>query len=255
MSERNSVGKRIDRYQALLAFAQRLLIEGGLPGLTIERLAKLAGYSRPTVYDHFESKNAIVEALAWQNLEVTRDLIEKASNFEGTSREKAFGLVLAYEVLARFHPVEFHMTDFLSVPWVRTQLPEAIAKDFASMVSRYTSTVREQFELAAAAGELTIAAGLSVGNVVFHSLSMSYGIYSSILKERISFALSEPIDPWAEARISLHRYWDGIGWEREREGGGQVAVADRFMREVFPEHWVELQVEALREQAGIAADS
>lgn len=50
----------------LLAVARELLVEGGLDALTLPRLAKAAGVSAPTVYRHFPTLDALVEAfLAW----------------------------------------------------------------------------------------------------------------------------------------------------------------------------------------------
>ena len=96
--------------------------------------------------------------------------------------------------------------------------------------------------------------GVTVGNVVFHSLSMTYGVYTSIIKERIILKLSQPVDPWAESRAALQCYWDGIGWSGRSDEVDYSAVADRFMQEVFREEWLGLKLadERVRLEAGLA---
>ena len=243
--------KREERHLALLAIAQGLLIENGLSGLSIERLAKEAGHSRPTVYGHFRSKQVVLEELAQQNIEVTRGLMDKAASFEGTNREKAFGLILAYELLARFHTMEFHVTECLGMPWVRRHLPEGIAREFAAMVTTFSNRVRAEVDAAAEARHLSPPAGLTVGSIVFHSLSMTYGVYTSIVKDRIVLSLSQPVDPWAEARSSLNCYWDGLGWAPSSREVDYAEVAERFMRDLFPEAWLKLKMEEVKREAGM----
>lgn len=243
--------KREQRYFELLDVARELLITTGLSGFSIERIAKQSGYSRPTVYGHFGSKEAVLEALAGRNLQVGRELTGRAMQFEGTPREKAFALILGYEVMARFHPEEFHVTELLGMPWVRENLPAGIAAEFRSMVEAYSAAMTAQVERAVEIGELVLPPRMTVGNVVFHSLTMTYGIYTSIIKERIILSLAHPVDPWEEARAALQCFWDGIGWRNTSGDGGCRELADRFLKELFPEFWVQLEVAKLRKESGI----
>ena len=243
--------KRKQRRAELLDVAREILITSGLSGFSIERIAKRSGYSRPTVYGHFGSKEAVFDAVAGKNLQVGRELMGRAMQFEGTPREKAFALILGYEVMARFHPEEFHMTELLGMPWVRENLPAGIATGFRSMIEAYSAALTAQVERAVEVGELVLPPRMTVGNVVFHSLTMAYGIYTSIIKERIILSLAHPVDPWEEAREALQCFWDGIGWRITGGDGGYAELADRFLKELFPEFWVQLEVAKLREKSGI----
>jgi AcrR family transcriptional regulator len=52
--------------ERLMAVARELLEQGGLDALTLPRLAKAAGVSVPTVYRHFPTMDALIEAfLVW----------------------------------------------------------------------------------------------------------------------------------------------------------------------------------------------
>ncbi len=247
--------KREQRHTELLEVAREVLISMGLSGFSVEQVAKLSGYSRPTIYAHFGSKKAILDALAARNLEVGRGLMERAAKVGGTAREQAFALIFSYEVMARFHPQEFHLTELLGMPWVRVNLPKATAMAFSSMIEAYYDALHTQVEVAVSEGELELRPEMTTGNIVFHSLSMSYGIYTSIIKERIILRRSGSAEPWTEARTALQCYWDGIGW-----GGGRSQVeydefAEQLLKETFPELWLEAEMEKLKRESGIGAGS
>ena len=243
--------RREKRHQRLLAIARDIMVTEGMIGLSIDKLAKKAGITRPTVYSHFRSKKAVLIGVAEQNRKVTEHLMDRASSFEGSFRERAFGLILAYEVMARFETEEFHMTEFLGMPWVRSELPAEVATSFAELVTSYFCKVQALVVAAVDAGELKVPAGMTVETIVFHSLSGTYGVYTSIIKDRIILKLSLPDDPWAEARSSLNFFWDGLGWETLSSQADYVAVADRFLKEVFPDYWIKQEIDKLRKREGM----
>jgi len=69
MSRPYRLGQREESVQrtreTILQAAADLLTEVGLRGVTIDGVARDAGVSRVTVYDHFEHKAGLLEALAW----------------------------------------------------------------------------------------------------------------------------------------------------------------------------------------------
>jgi AcrR family transcriptional regulator len=69
MSRPYRLGQRGESVQrtreTILEAAADLLNEVGLRGVTIDAVARNAGVSRVTVYDHFEHKAGLLEALAW----------------------------------------------------------------------------------------------------------------------------------------------------------------------------------------------
>lgn len=64
------LGKRAIAAQAtrdaILVAAKRVAAAHGLASLTVDAVAEEAGVSRLTVYNHFESKAGLLEALAWR---------------------------------------------------------------------------------------------------------------------------------------------------------------------------------------------
>jgi AcrR family transcriptional regulator len=65
---RREEGAQQTREKILQATAD-LLTEAGIRGVTIEAVARHAAVSRVTVYDHFQHKAGLLEALAWWTFE------------------------------------------------------------------------------------------------------------------------------------------------------------------------------------------
>lgn len=69
MSRPYRLGRRAETVQrtkeTILEAAADVLTAAGIRGVTIEAVARNAGVSRVTVYDHFEHKAGLLEALAW----------------------------------------------------------------------------------------------------------------------------------------------------------------------------------------------
>jgi len=57
--------RRATTQAALLAAAASLLVESGVRALTLARVGERAGYSRGIVTNHFGSKQALLQTLAW----------------------------------------------------------------------------------------------------------------------------------------------------------------------------------------------
>jgi AcrR family transcriptional regulator len=54
---------RDERHTQLIETARHLVLQSGTDSLTLGRLAEEAGVSKPVVYDHFETRNALLAAL------------------------------------------------------------------------------------------------------------------------------------------------------------------------------------------------
>ncbi|MEO1235180.1 MAG: helix-turn-helix domain-containing protein, partial [Planctomycetota bacterium] len=52
-----------DRERLILDHARRMLLDGGVASLSMDRLAEAIEYSKGTVYQHFSSKEDVVAAL------------------------------------------------------------------------------------------------------------------------------------------------------------------------------------------------
>ncbi len=228
---------------------QRILVENGVSGLSIERIATESGYSRPTIYQHFSGKTEAIEAVAKRCLDRIVRLTERAATVEGTPRERAFALVIAYEQMARFHPNNFHISEFLSFPWVRKQLPPALAEEHAKIMGNYFERFTDLLREAHGTGTLDLPPEASPEQATFQTIATAFGVYAAIVKKRYAFVLSESADPWRDARSAINALWDGLGWQPYgRPPCDYEAIYEDILKTAFPEYWIKAKTADLAKQ-------
>lgn len=97
-----------DLHAALLLEADRLLLEQGVDGLSLRKLAERAGVSRTAPYHHFKDKNALLCALAARGFAELDALIGR--QFEGeTLRDGMTRFVRDYLHFAVEHPERYEL--------------------------------------------------------------------------------------------------------------------------------------------------
>ena len=70
--------RSVQAVEAIFEATARLIESQGLETLTTARIAEVAGYGVGTVYDYFPTKNAILVAMARQELDKTLASVERA---------------------------------------------------------------------------------------------------------------------------------------------------------------------------------
>ncbi len=246
--------KHEERQQALEELAERIVVEQGMEGLSIEKLASKAGFSRPTVYQHFRSKSDALDCVIHNMIAVSKEIfgrLEGGINGPERSREQALGLFIAYEQLARFHPNTFHVAELLGFPWVQETAPQGSLENYGAIVAGYFSQVADALTLSLGAGQLKLPMSVTPHHVAFHSIVMIYGIFSSILKKRVTYHLAEMPDAWQSARQALHSYWDGCGWQPLSSEFDYEETYEHVLKSAFPEYWLKAHTERLAREVNL----
>jgi len=157
--------------EALLDATAGLLIEGGLAEATTAKVARRAGVAEGTIYRHFATKEAMVEAVfsrAWDRL--AQDLEGRLpSRTDPLARLLAF-LPMALAVFAD-HPGEAHL---LSMEYIHMAMEKGACQAPGGSV-RMVAILEETVRLAQAAGQVRpeldpwVAASLT-----FHGVSKTW---------------------------------------------------------------------------------
>jgi AcrR family transcriptional regulator len=121
---------------ALLASAADLLERDGPDGLSVRRIAAAAGVAPMGVYNHFESKFGIIEALFVQGFERLKEAIAATQDIEDPYEALREG-GRRYRGLALAHPMAYRIMFLRAVPGFdpSDQALEAAGEAFAALVS------------------------------------------------------------------------------------------------------------------------
>jgi AcrR family transcriptional regulator len=97
-----------DLRAALMAAAVEGIAAHGVEKLSLRALAREVGVSPAAPYRHFESKNALLGAVALEGVNELRDVLKKAHG-EGSAYKCLLAAGLGYVEYALTHPVQFQL--------------------------------------------------------------------------------------------------------------------------------------------------
>ncbi|MGY3454019.1 TetR/AcrR family transcriptional regulator [Bradyrhizobium sp. USDA 4353] len=106
VAERKS-RERAERERGIIAAARALAESEGWHAVTIRRLAEKIEYSQPVLYSHFESRDAIVAAVALEGFGELALALRKAAKRAADHRTVLLDVAMAYLAFARKRPAMY----------------------------------------------------------------------------------------------------------------------------------------------------
>jgi AcrR family transcriptional regulator len=228
------ISRGIDRRRAaILEVARDVLGADGLPAFTMERVADEAGYARTAIYRYFSSREELIVELAAESLELRVDLYRRIlDKFEARPRER---LVAFGEVTCLLYPRHV-------LPQVFAFAQGALEKTWGGSRERLRTLQREDVELnasvareAVANGDLDLAGGITVEEVMFGLDAFSQGMFERICSSPPPAGVG---DPRVVLRRLGGRLLDGLGWRPLSGEWNYRATMARIYAEVFPPAWL-----------------
>jgi AcrR family transcriptional regulator len=166
---------------ALLASAADILETEGPDGLSVRRIAAAANVAPMGVYNHFESKFGIIEALFVQGFERLREALASIADIEDPYEALREG-GRRYRALARAHPMVYQLMFLRAVPGFEPSDPavEVAARAFDSLVAAV--------ERAMAAGVLAVASPTETAHIIWSN------VHGWVSLELLGFGFVEDAD-------------------------------------------------------------
>lgn len=94
-------------YETILEIAARQIYRDGPGKLSLREIARDIGFKPASIYDYFESKEAILQALAGRAARSFRDTLARGIRTLDDDRAMLTALGLSYVAWARAHPRDF----------------------------------------------------------------------------------------------------------------------------------------------------
>jgi AcrR family transcriptional regulator len=224
---------RAEREELILARARLLLMEEGFHGLNLDAVAKAADCAKGTLYLHFSSKEDLALAVATRALRERADLFERATKFQGLTRERARAIGFACCQFVVSHPDYFHVELMLksSSFWEKASPERQRAHGMQS--GRCFRAMSGIVLSAIEAGDLP-RGPIPPEQIAFGMAAVTMGSHiMSQVPELCLFAGIE--DPVTVVRQNQDAMLDGFGWKPLRADYDYAATDQRIRREIFPE--------------------
>lgn len=213
---------------------RRSLLDQGLPGLSMDRIAEEIDYSKGTVYQHFSSKEDVVAALYTETLVQRTAMFQRAAALRGRTRERVTAIGVADRLFVTQHEDHFRIENLADLDEVFAKTtPERQAKRRRikkSMMDALDAIVAD----AVADGDLTLPEGVPYCQVMYGLWTLSVGHHTleSSRDKTESMALGSGWRPLWNNYLAL---LDGYGWAPLSCDWDYVATRDRVVAEIFPE--------------------
>ncbi|AWB66541.1 TetR/AcrR family transcriptional regulator [Saccharobesus litoralis] len=203
--------KIAEREEELITLAHELVDQVGFAGLTMDKLVKQASCSKGTIYNHFSSKEDLISALSLRSLNLVIDMFNKASKFEGNSREKALARGFAYFLYSQLEPTLFMCVLTAKTPAV---MEKSSPERLASMIEKEaqcTAMCDQMFEDGLADGSLKLSSTTGVADLTFAMWAMTFGTNALIVNARAAKGIDR-LEIKTVLLRNMNIMCDGMNW-------------------------------------------
>jgi AcrR family transcriptional regulator len=164
--------ERLELRQSILSAARRIAAEEGWQSLTMRKVADLIEYSAPTIYEYFESKEAILYDLMREGFRTLAQRLRAAYNSASEPRERLLRVSVAY---CRF-------------AWDDTELYHVMHGTSGAHCTREDAPPPELAELAGVMMD-TVRSALDLDETLHDRIMDALDVYRGLLHGMVSLTL------------------------------------------------------------------
>jgi AcrR family transcriptional regulator len=223
--------ERAAREALILDHGQQLLLREGYQNLNLNELAKAIEYSKGTIYQHFETKEDLVLAIATRALKERGDLFERASQFSGKSRERMRAIGFACCEFAVAHKDFFNIEIMLKSTSFWEKSSKERRHQHGIQAGRLFQIMTTIVIEAVRCGDLPPQT--KVTDVTLSLISVTMGSHLAAMEPdlQVLFAIEDPL---AVVRRNQDLMCDGWAWKPLRSDWDYAETDRRILAELFP---------------------
>jgi AcrR family transcriptional regulator len=199
-----------ERDRRIREAAQRLLLERGLHGFSMDDVAAAIDYSKGTVYHHYASKEDALVASCADSCGELAAAFESAAALPGSSRARMAAIAESYCRFVREREVQFRTIPLLHAPTVLEKVEPARRDAMEAARGRCLAVCAGIVRDAVAAGDLP--RGVRPEIVTFGLWALMFGAFMLAELHRPQGILGIA-DPTEAIRACWAAHMDGLGWK------------------------------------------
>ncbi|MBN2308060.1 MAG: TetR/AcrR family transcriptional regulator [Candidatus Hydrogenedentes bacterium] len=222
------------RERLILAAADRLLVELGYHGLTMDRIAEAVEYSKGTVYQHFHCKEEVITTLACHYLRIHLAMHERAAQLKGRSRERITAVGEAYELFTRLYLPENRVLQIIRSEVVTEKASQECQFAMKTIEFRGIEIVTDIIRDAITQEDLVLPKGTYPEGLAFGLWAVVSGAHANILRALPFHEIHIP-DPFAATWKTSEVLCDGYNWRPLSSECDYEEVRERVRQQLFPE--------------------
>lgn len=221
------------RDELCLEIARRVFLEEGYHSLSISRLAKATGFSRPTLYERFSSKEELIVELGLRCQGELVALLQKAGAFRGRSRER---IVVIGEVIRHYwdrYADDMRISNFSATDVVLEKVSDDLQRQHTAFDMQIFRLIEDIVEDAVREGDLVLRDDTPARALTLTLISLVNGV-ASALRGSVMDELNIR-DPLSALMANVHVLFDGYGWRPLSSEWDYDGTAQRAAQEMIAE--------------------
>ena len=223
--------ERMVREELMIDHARRLLLKHGYQNLNLDELAGAVEYSKGTIYLHFSTKEDLALAVSTRALRERADLFERASGFQGRSRERMRAIGFACAQFAVHHRDYFNVEMMLKSVSFWEKASEDRKRNHSHQASRCFEAVNRIALDAIKCGDLPRTHRAE--QVTLALIAITMGTHCATSQPDLMH-LARISDPISVMRFNQDLVCDGLGWKPVLARFDYAATDRRIRAEIFP---------------------
>ncbi len=238
--------ERDNRHSLFLELAAKLIEDEGFPGLSMDRVAELAEYSKGTIYQHFSCREDLLVQLCNQSLSKLLELMKIAAGFDGHHRDCIVATVYAHTLWTRQSACNIDMLQHTAVASVTSKATENSLAQHKHIEQELMATLVELVQGAINNNELPKNKQLNPMDVVFGLWSTCYG-GQLIINSDIELSELGVKNTHAVLLRTACLIMDGMQWQPLHSEKRLKKLLARFETELFANELNQLGIKTLFE--------
>ncbi|SEQ53981.1 transcriptional regulator, TetR family [Solimonas aquatica] len=227
------------REHLFLKAAREVIQQQGLLNLQMSKVAERCDYAVGTLYQHFQSKEDLLVALAGDEIQERVQAFQRVRAWKAPTRDRMLGFAVADMVLAQRFPELFRLQQFAFTEVIWDAAP--LSRRQASMAAY--APLRESCEAvvdeAEACGDLDLR-GLNKSQVCLAPWSLVVGMHAIVHNEGVADR-STSQEPYRLLLRHCSALLNGLGWRPlcdETDHAALDRLALTVCEEVLHEKWL-----------------
>lgn len=228
------------REEEIMHTALNIMAEQGVAGLTIDKIVAKLPYSKGTVYNHFTCKEDLLTGLCNRHCGTLTEMFQRASEFEGSSREKMFAIGIAYKLHSLLYPTEFMLVISAKTPSVREKSTAKRQEEHLALEQAILGIMLKIISDGLSSGDLALQPHLSPAQVAFSLWAMSFGTIALLHESLDRCTVRSEMELERELINHCNLLLDGLQWKPFTADHDWLETLKRLKEEIFKDEVAEL---------------
>lgn len=224
------------RLVVLLTAAEKLITQIGFDKFKLDDLIQETGYSRPTIYLVFKTKDSLLLHLALKTFNLWATMAKKAYSLNGLPREKLLVLHISEIIILNMYPSGFRAIFYVNTPYFRDRVKSDLFEEFDKHTMFFIKCIADFTNDAINNKDLTLPPPITPDIFAKSLWSFAYGAMCMNLSQ-----VDLTQDYVNATKQVVRNICDSFGWTPLSSVHDYDKIAKKILSDLFPLEYSQIK--------------